>query len=146
LYCTDPVSTTTWYERTINVDLAQGADTVQMEMWWGWMAVDYLAVPRSVVTSVENPPSMPVNFSLAQNYPNPFNPTTNIKYSLMHSGLVKLIVYDILGRQIATLVNERQNAGTYDVPFNASALTSGVYFYRITAGSFSQTRKMVVLK
>jgi hypothetical protein len=146
LYCTDPVSTTTWYERTINVDLAQGADTVQMEMWWGWMAVDYLAVPRSVVTSVENPPSMPVNFSLAQNYPNPFNPTTNIKYSLMHSGLVKLIVYDILGRQIATLINERQNAGTYDVPFNASALTSGVYFYRITAGSFSQTRKMVVLK
>ena len=90
---------------------------------------------------VEHPPS-----SLSQNYPNPFNPTTLISYQLPVSGQVTLKVYDMLGREIATLVSERENAGSYSVKFDGSRLSSGVYFYRLQAGSFSQTKKLMLVK
>jgi hypothetical protein len=98
------------------------------------------------LVSVDKDDQIPDKFNLSQNYPNPFNPTTSIRYSVAQSGLVKLVVYDILGRQVKTLVNEIKNAGTYDVPFDASALTSGVYFYRIAIGNFIQTKRMVLVK
>jgi Cellulase (glycosyl hydrolase family 5). len=139
-------STTAWYEKTLNVDLKQDTNTIQMQMFWGYMSLDYLAVPTGVVTSVANTLLSPKNFSLSQNYPNPFNPSTTIRYSLPQSGQVKLIVYDVLGRQVATLIDEKQNAGVYDVSFNAARLTSGVYFYRLNIGTFIQTKKMLVLK
>jgi hypothetical protein len=145
LVCSDP-STTTWYEQTLELYLQAGADTVQMQMFWGYMYVDYIAVPRSIITPVDDHTYIPASFTLEQNYPNPFNPITNIRYSVAQSGLVRLIVYDILGRQIRTLINERQGAGLHSVPFDAGNLPSGIYFYRITAGNFSQTRKMVILK
>jgi len=90
-------------------------------------------------------------FYLHQNYPNPFNPVTTISYSIptVQTGYipsVQLKVFDVLGREVATLVNEEKPAGRYKVSFNANKLPSGIYFYRITAGSFHQTKKMLLLK
>lgn len=90
--------------------------------------------------------AMPQSFILKQNYPNPFNPTTNIEFSLSRSALVSLKVYDVLGKEIATLVHEQQSAGNYKVAFDASNLPSGTYFYTLNAGDFSQTRKLMVVK
>ncbi|MGV8018236.1 MAG: YCF48-related protein [Ignavibacteria bacterium] len=90
---------------------------------------------------------VPSSFTLYQNYPNPFNPETRIRYSLPNSSFVNLVVYDALGRVVQTLVNnENQAAGTYEAVFDASRIPSGVYYYRLTAEGFSETRKMVVLK
>jgi len=99
---------------------------------------------------------LPDNFELYQNYPNPFNPTTKIRYSIPSLALrervsegrvrVSLKVYDVLGNEIATLVNEEKPPGNYEVEFNAKGLASGVYFYRLTAGSFIQTKKMILLR
>ncbi len=89
---------------------------------------------------------IPASFRLLQNYPNPFNPTTVIGYEVRSPGLVVLKVYDVLGREVATLVNERQDAGYHGVTFNAPNLPSGVYFYRIIAGSYSSAKKMVMMK
>jgi hypothetical protein len=85
-------------------------------------------------------------YSLCQNYPNPFNPTTTIHYSINSAGLVTLKVYDILGTQVASLVNERQEAGSYTVEFNAANLPSGIYFYMLTSGNFKETKKLILLK
>jgi hypothetical protein len=139
-------STATWYERTMNVPLLQGSNIIQMQMFWGWMYVDYLAVPRAVLTAVAEQAIVPTTFVLEQNYPNPFNPITTIKYSLPHSEYVRLIVYDILGRQVAVLVDKNQDAGVYETAFDAHLLTSGVYFYRLNIGTFTTAKKMLLLK
>ncbi len=108
-----------------------------------------------MITGVEETDALPTKFSLSQNYPNPFNPTTKINYtipnyveknhdfSLQH---VTLEIFDALGRKIATLVNARQPAGNYSVQFNASKLTSGIYFYTLRAGAFTATKKMILMK
>jgi len=90
--------------------------------------------------------NIPGSFSLSQNYPNPFNPSTEIQYSIPKSGLVTLRVYNMLGQEIVTLVNQKQQAGSYTVNFDASKLASGVYLYRIQTGDFSLTKKMTLLK
>ena len=89
---------------------------------------------------------IPKTYSLSQNFPNPFNPTTLIKYGIPKQGLVKIVVYDVLGREVSTLINEVKQAGTYEINFNASNLSSGVYFYRITAGDFTDVKKMMLIK
>ncbi|WP_337866977.1 T9SS type A sorting domain-containing protein [Ignavibacterium sp.] len=89
---------------------------------------------------------LPLSFSLNQNYPNPFNPSTSIKYQVSSISNVSLKVYDVLGKEVVTLVNQIQPAGNYEVSFNASSLTSGIYFYKLQAASFSQTKKMLLLK
>ncbi len=86
------------------------------------------------------------SYALAQNYPNPFNPSTTIKYSIQKAGLVTLRVYDMLGREVATLVDQEQNAGVYSVKFNASGLASGIYLYKLESGSFSKTHKLMLIK
>lgn len=88
----------------------------------------------------------PMTYSLSQNYPNPFNPSTVIKYSIPQSSLVTLKVYNILGKEVASLVNENKEAGNYTVNFSAKNLSSGVYFYTIKAGNFTQTKKMTIIK
>ncbi len=88
----------------------------------------------------------PSEFNLEQNYPNPFNPTTAIGYQISTPSHVELTVYNALGQKVRSLVNAKQNAGTYSVTFNASNLPSGIYFYRLTAGNFTQLRKMVLIK
>jgi photosystem II stability/assembly factor-like uncharacterized protein len=85
-------------------------------------------------------------YSLGQNYPNPFNPTTNVKFSILNSGDVKLVVYDIMGREVQTLVNEMLKPGTYEVKFDGSMLTSGVYFYKLITDGFSETKRMLLIK
>ena len=97
---------------------------------------------------VEDEEMSPTSFTLMQNYPNPFNPSTTIGYRVsgLGSSWVKLAVYDLLGRQVAILVNEAQQPGEYAAQFNAANLTSGVYFYTITAGNFSATKKLMLLK
>ncbi|HZW40007.1 MAG TPA: T9SS type A sorting domain-containing protein [Ignavibacteriaceae bacterium] len=86
------------------------------------------------------------DFSLEQNYPNPFNPSTTIKYTLPKQGLVTIKIYDVLGKEIAQLVNEEKQSGEYEVEFNGSSLSSGIYYYKIQAGEFVQTKKMVLMK
>jgi hypothetical protein len=88
----------------------------------------------------------PDGFVLEQNYPNPFNPSTRIKYALATKQLVSLKVYDILGNEIAKLVNEEKPAGTYEVEFNANHMSAGVYYYTIVTDNFVQTKKMILLK
>jgi len=83
---------------------------------------------------------------LLQNYPNPFNPTTKISFDVPKTGFVSLKVYDVLGKEVANLVNGVRNPGSYIVDFNASHLSSGVYFYRIEAGEFTQVKKMLLIK
>jgi hypothetical protein len=97
-------------------------------------------------TSIDNEKELPTSFMLSQNYPNPFNPTTKISFSIPSSAFTSLKVYDILGNEVAALVNEEKSAGNYEVSFNASSLSSGTYFYRIQAGSFIETKKMMLLK
>jgi len=97
-----------------------------------------------VPTDVEE--QLPTSYSLEQNYPNPFNPTTQIKYSIAKPGVVTLRVYDVLGRQVAELVNKQQEAGNYVVNFDASGLSSGVYIYKIESGSFNSVKKMMLVK
>ena len=89
---------------------------------------------------------LPLRFALEQNYPNPFNPTTIIKYSVPKQSYVSLKVYDILGREVATLVNEEKPAGTYEVSWEAKNLASGVYFYKISAGDYTAVKKMILLR
>jgi hypothetical protein len=89
---------------------------------------------------------IPETYALRQNYPNPFNPSTKISYLLPKASDVKIVVFDILGREVATLVNEFKPAGTHTVEFNASNLASGVYLYRIEAGDFRDTKKMLLVK
>lgn len=89
---------------------------------------------------------VPVNYSLEQNYPNPFNPTTNIKFNLPKNEHVTLKIYDMLGNEIKTLVEGNQQAGKYNITFDASGLSSGVYFYTLKTGSFAETKKMMLVK
>jgi hypothetical protein len=139
-------STTAWFEATLNLDLVAGTNTIQMAMFWGWMDVDYISVPTSIITDVEENAQIPSTYTLFQNYPNPFNPTTIISYELPKQTHVVLKVFDLLGREVATLVNEQNNAGLHKVELNGQQLSSGVYFYRITAGDFVQIRKMLLMK
>lgn len=88
----------------------------------------------------------PVKYTLSQNYPNPFNPATNIHFAIPEAGLVTIRVYNLIGQEVAVLVNEYKNAGNYKVDFNAASLTSGVYFYKITSGNYSESKKMILMK
>jgi probable HAF family extracellular repeat protein len=97
-------------------------------------------------TFVDGSQTISGSFALNQNYPNPFNPSTSIKYSVGSGQFVQLKVYDVLGKEIATLVNEEKAAGSYKVNFNASQLSSGIYFYKLQAGSFVETKKMTLLR
>ncbi len=96
--------------------------------------------------AIDNTPPVPSRYSLAQNYPNPFNPTTVINYRIPDEKHVTLTIYDALGRRIETLVNGMQSPGLHQVIFDGSNLASGVYFYRLDAGGFIETKKLVLLK
>lgn len=98
-------------------------------------------------TSIVNEPNFfPLNFLLTQNYPNPFNPTTTVSYQIPERGFVSLKIYDILGREVVTLVNEEKPVGSYEVQFNGTSLTSGIYFYQLSTGNYTDTKKMILLR
>lgn len=100
----------------------------------------------AAATAVESYNELSAGYVLSQNYPNPFNPSTTINYQIPQSSFVSLKVFDVLGREVASLVNKQQSQGNYTVNFNASNLPSGVYIYKITAGNFVQTKKLMLLK
>ena len=116
-----------------------------------YTTIKYTQTPEGVK---ERTLGAPRTFALRQNYPNPFNPTTRLSFVLSHSSLVTLKVYDILGKEVATLLSHRKYAiGSYEVPFDASKLSTGVYFYKLEAedvgnsgNSFTQVKKMVLMK
>lgn len=104
------------------------------------------AITAGATSIASAEPNIPENYSLEQNYPNPFNPSTSIRYALPQGSHVLLEVYNVIGQRVATLVDENQGAGYHDVRFSGSSLPSGVYFYRLTAGGFVKTMKMVLTK
>jgi photosystem II stability/assembly factor-like uncharacterized protein len=132
------------------------------DAWWmwdikfvnentGWTAGSqgkiFYTVNGGGPVSVQNiSTEVPSEYSLSQNYPNPFNPITNVKFSIIKGEQVKLIVYDIRGREVQTLVNEKLQPGTYETSFVGSNLNSGVYFYKLTSGDFSDTKRMLLIK
>jgi hypothetical protein len=109
------------------------------------MYIDDLELSMDVVSDVEDQ-TQPLAFQLEQNYPNPFNPSTKINYQISQNDFVSLKIYNVLGDEVATLVNENKPAGNYEVTFDASLLSSGTYFYKLQAGSFVETKKMMLLK
>jgi hypothetical protein len=117
-----------------------------MELSWGWMDIDYIAVPSTLFASAEGPPDLPVSFSLQQNYPNPFNPSTTIKFSIPQSDKVTLRLFNVLGQQVALLVNDYLPVGSHSTQWNASNFPSGMYFYRLQARGFTETKRMMLLK
>ena len=115
------------------------ADTLT-SAWSAWFVFE-------TITEVSLPNNnQPVAFDLGQNYPNPFNPTTTIQFTLAESGEITLEVINVLGHTVATLVNEFRAPGNYQVTFNGSGLSSGVYFYRLKSGTNIQTRRMLLVK
>ncbi len=104
-----------------------------------------IAVPTAVIESATQS-NVPLQYGLEQNYPNPFNPSTTIRFQMPSKGFVTLRIYDIVGREVATLVNGFQEAGTHNVKFDASNLPSGIYLYRITSGTYAETKKLVLIK
>jgi hypothetical protein len=140
---------------TINVSKLPNADSILASA-----EIPFTAYVETTTTAIEPPnDAIPEKFELLQNYPNPFNPTTEIRYQIPVgqdgiserspsdlSYLVTLKVYNTLGQEVATLVNEKQNAGYKSVKFDASKLPSGVYYYRLTAGNFSKTKKLIMTK
>jgi hypothetical protein len=132
-----------WTEVDGNLDIEVGPGS------YFYLTGFHFAVSRKtlIVTGVPvKHGNTPTVYSLKQNYPNPFNPTTNISYDLPKAGMTTLRVYDILGREVTTLVNGMQTPGAKSVSFNASAYPSGVYFYKLNSGSYSDVRKMMLVK
>ena len=101
---------------------------------------------ETLVSVYENPREIPSKFDLLQNYPNPFNPSTTIKYTIPIRCHVEIQLFDILGREMKTLVNDLKEPGMYEILFNANNLSSGVYFYRIQAGDYTTTKKFILIK
>ena len=127
-----------YYFVTVNVQPKSGLGQASLKKFFQFYRV---------ITGAEPEPSgLPKEFALSQNYPNPFNPSTTIKYELPQSSVVRLSVYDMLGREVSVLVNERRDAGVHEVKCDGSNLASGVYFYRLQAGDFVQSRKLTILK
>jgi hypothetical protein len=135
----------------VNTGLANGAYILKLAVSGTYLfgnegGLVYKRPLSEMITDIEDIEQLPTEFSLAQNYPNPFNPSTKLSYNIAQSGLVTLKIFDLLGNEIATLVNEIKPVGTYELNWNATNHPSGVYFYKLQAGSFVQTRKMILLK
>ena len=137
-----------WFQQTsgTTTDLNSVHFTDSNTGWAGGEGGTILHTTNGGVTFIDNEPTQPTDFILSQNYPNPFNPSTVISYQLPVSSDVTINVYDILGNEIATLVDEYKPAGRYEAEFNASSLPSGVYFYQLKTSEFVQTRKMILMK
>jgi len=125
----------------------QAVHVVWSDMRDGNSEIYYKRDPTGNPVGIQNISNeMPNRSSLEQNYPNPFNPVTNIKFNILKAGIVKLVIYNVLGKEVAQLVNGEYNAGTYKVDFNASSLSSGVYIYKIEAEGFTDFKKMILVK
>jgi len=126
---------------SVIVDWHDGTSEVLTNVTLNQIIDFYGVVPVQQISS-----EVPDSYSLQQNYPNPFNPATNITYSIVNGGDVKISVFDVSGKEVEKLVNGIQQPGKYSISFNASKLTSGIYFYRIETESFTDTKKMILVK
>ena len=152
----DSVFATIVVDDTALTDTSRWVRTLQNNKvyWWrvcarfsdGWGMFSSTSQFRIAITGVSDQHGTPAQYALGQNYPNPFNPGTTIRYSLPHKSQVFLAVYNTLGQHVVTLVQDQAEAGSYEVKFDGSALASGVYFYRIQAGSFTQTKRLLLLR
>jgi photosystem II stability/assembly factor-like uncharacterized protein len=147
----------TWLKQNIVEGDLQGRDIVFVDDKYGWLicenALYYTNNNGGIVTDIKKTENnaLPAEFKLAQNYPNPFNPITTIRYEIPEQvrndkNNVSLKVYDILGNEITTLVNGQKSAGEYQVQFNGTNLSSGIYYYQLVVGDFVKTNKMILLK
>ncbi len=133
-----PILDNTQTMSTFKIVFGGGSNTVSF---------DNIVIDPLVVTGVDAVPGLPQSTKLDQNYPNPFNPSTTIRFDVAGgAGNVRLAVYDLIGREVAVLVNEPKSPGRYEVALNGSDFASGVYLYRLTAGGYSETRKLVILR
>ncbi|NWF90889.1 MAG: T9SS type A sorting domain-containing protein [Ignavibacteriaceae bacterium] len=159
-----------WFNKnqtSISYDANGNKDTEIYQSWVNndWLNTNKFIYSHTLITDADTEINLLSEFKLEQNYPNPFNPTTKIKFSVPNvilrqaqddndvtlslsesDQMITLKVYDILGNEVATLVDEYKEAGTYEIEFNASKLSSGTYFYRLTAGEISETQKLVLIK
>ncbi len=155
----------TWVEEIMDLSDFIGKENLKLRFHFesdeavhydGWYIDDLRVLRYKGITEYVQTEMQPLSFRLEQNFPNPFNPSTHFRFTLPEAHqpsadigtrqFVSLKVYDVLGREVATLVNENRSAGNYAVDWNASAFASGVYFYRLTAGGFSSTKKMILMK
>jgi hypothetical protein len=137
-----------WEEQLTNIKpWLHSVYFVDSENGWAVGSGGTIISTKDISLSVTNEhSSIPNEYKLLQNYPNPFNPTTKIIYEIVDKSYVSLTIYDILGKEVATLVNQEKPAGEYEVKFSGKDLTSGIYFYNLTAGNFRETKKMLLLK
>jgi len=141
---------TTWYEKNQGFNILPSVYGLLITNNYIFAGTGSNSVWRrslTEITDIQNiSTEIPSGYSLSQNYPNPFNPSTKIRYDIPKNEFVKLLVFDALGREVETLVNEQQSAGTYEATFNGSQYPSGVYFYRLIANGFSETKKMLLVR
>ncbi|MCX6152338.1 MAG: T9SS type A sorting domain-containing protein [Ignavibacteriales bacterium] len=146
---------TTWTESKLVNGSLGGRNIKFTDSNNGWLLCDNGKIFRTnnnggVATNIQQNKDENIHYSISQNYPNPFNPTTKIEYQIPAPGFVELKVYNVLGREVATLVNEEKPAGFYQIEFNASSrsagFSSGIYFYELRAGSFRSVKKMILIK
>ena len=148
----------TWFlQASRNYDSALTAENIPHDFWTYFgdhsdgisdrVAIVVLPFFSDILTDVESISNeIPVQYSLSQNYPNPFNPSTIIRFSVPEESNISIVVLNTLGEEITTLLNENLTSGSYEVDFDAAGLPSGIYFYKIQAGSFVETKKMILLK
>ena len=128
---------TTFGEHEVKLEILSSG-----EKWW----TDTFTIIVNDLTDIKDDSHIPIIYSLSQNYPNPFNPSTTIAYSIPKQSNVTVKVFDVLGREVTTLVNKAQSQGDYEVEFDGTDLTSGIYFYRLQAVDFAETKKMILIK
>ena len=138
-----------WFRESIGLtgDFGGVNDAQMLDAYHGWAVCNEGSVLRyQLLDSAGNPPGLPLTYSLHQNYPNPFNSTTTIQYEITGRTYVTLQIYDLIGRRVQVLVDQMQEAGNYDVRFDGSMLSSGVYYYRLNVGEYMQTKEMILIK
>ena len=145
-----------WQQFYVDVTVPTDAISISVRLhplgrFQGTVYMDQLEIKKNGVTDIQTDTEIPTQYTISQNYPNPFNPSTMINYSIPNSSLVSIVIYDLLGREVKTLINNEQNAGNYQVMWNGdnnygSKVSSGTYFYSIRSSDFHQVRKMILLK
>ena len=121
-------------------------NAITLVKYYSQIAQEFYDATFPLVIVSDDANDLPIKYELNQNYPNPFNPSTTIKYQIPELSFVIVKVYDVLGGEVATLVNEEKPIGNYEVEFDATGLSSGIYFYRLKAGDFVETKKMILMK